>query len=531
MAASCLRARNSRVLRPSLSLESRIQFDFRSSRRYFRATMKTNGIDIPTGKVLSAQVCVIGSGAAGITAAWCLQKAGVNVILIEGSRDYGTDWQASWPDKLLLYNGEAVGLFTNNEPDFLIRPYSDQIGYASERDRVYGGTSVHWGGQSRPEDPIDLAVRPGFPGWPITRTDLDPYYAQASALCVLHGDYNLSGDNFSSEYWANILEAEIPHLDGFDTEMYQYVAPKFRVFSTRTFDGIKIEDSPVEVILNASLIEIDHTQGSVSGLVVVSMDTGNPPKPATQFTIRADAYVLACGAVANARQLLLSNAGNEHDLVGRYFMGHPLSQNQVIFKQRDYLNNDQSRLLGGQTPDFQRWADKNGVVCSGRFIPNAESTMNLGIGRCWFWAGGGQYFFEMTPNPDSRITLSDTRDTVFNQPQTRIDWRLSPQDEETYNKTTALFQTAVSKLGGDFFFESWDTVTSQLIVNGHHIGTTRMSNDATKGVVDANLKVHSLTNLYVAGSSVFPSTGISNPTFSIITLSVRLADHLSKTLG
>jgi choline dehydrogenase-like flavoprotein len=58
-----------------------------------------------------------------------------------------------------------------------------------------------------------------------------------------------------------------------------------------------------------------------------------------------------------------------------------------------------------------------------------------------------------------------------------------------------------------------------------------MSSDPTKGVVDANLKVHSLDNLYVAGSSVFATAGISNPTFTIITLSIRLAEHLSKTLG
>jgi choline dehydrogenase-like flavoprotein len=70
-----------------------------------------------------------------------------------------------------------------------------------------------------------------------------------------------------------------------------------------------------------------------------------------------------------------------------------------------------------------------------------------------------------------------------------------------------------------------------LIVNGHHIGTTRMSADPTQGVVDANLKVHSFFNLYVAGSSVFPSAGISNPTFTIIALSIRLADHLSGASG
>lgn len=493
--------------------------------------MMRNGRDITTGTVLSTQVCVIGSGPAGITAAWQLQKAGVKVILIEGSRDYGTNLEDSWPDKVLLYNGEADGLFATNEPDFLILPYVRHQSPASERERFYGGTSAHWGGQSRPEDPIDLEKRPGFPGWPISRADLDPYYAEASALCELHGDYNLRGDNFSAEYWAGMLQAQVPTLDGFDVEMYQYVGSRYRNFATRTFDGITIGESPVDVILNASLLNIDHQQGCVSQLRVASMDTGIHPQKATEFTIKADAYVLACGTVANARQLLLSNGGNEHDLVGRYFMCHPLSQStQVVFTTTPYLNDDQSRLMGGQTPSGP-WTDANGVRVSGRFIPNAEQTRNLGIGRCWFWYLYGQYYFEMAPNPDSRVTLSDKGDPVFGQRQTKIDWQLSPLDEQTYNQTTALFKTAVNNLSGDVSFDSWDDVKSQLVVNGHHIGTTRMSNDATLGVVNSDLKVHSLDNLYVAGSSVFPSAGISNPTFTIITLSIRLADHLRKVLG
>src|SRR5687768_7055434 len=144
--------------------------------------MIRDGRDIPTGTVLSTQVCIIGSGPAGITAAWQLQKAGIKVILIEGSRQYAS-YKDSWPDKVQLYNGEANGLLATNEPEFLILPYVDHQSTAWERERFYGGTSTHWGGQSRPEDPIDLEGRPGFPAWPITRADLDPYYAQASALC------------------------------------------------------------------------------------------------------------------------------------------------------------------------------------------------------------------------------------------------------------------------------------------------------------------------------------------------------------
>ncbi|HEU4388977.1 MAG TPA: hypothetical protein VFV34_14350, partial [Blastocatellia bacterium] len=203
-----------------------------------------------------------------------------------------------------------------------------------ERERRFGGTSCYWA-QCRPADPIDFVRRfPDSPGWPINRDDLDPYYAQASVLCKLHGEYGQHGDNFKSDYWAAMkgLDGKVPTLDGFDVAVYQFVGDHYRDFSTRTFDpGMKIEDYPlIDVILNATLLDICHEQGRVTHLLVASMDDSNPPKKVTEFKIKADAYVLACGAVANARQLLLSNAGNEHDLVGRYFMCHPLSQSQVI---------------------------------------------------------------------------------------------------------------------------------------------------------------------------------------------------------
>jgi choline dehydrogenase-like flavoprotein len=183
--------------------------------------------------------------------------------------------------------------------------------------------------------------------------------------------------------------------------------------------------------------------------------------------------------------------------------------------------------MTGQTPDGNRWTDENGVTVNARFIPSAEQATALGIGRCWFWASWGQYYFEMTPNPLSRVTLSDSVDPVFNQAQTSINWELSPADQNTYEQSTALFKTAVNNLGGNVSFYPWEYVHNQLVVNGHHLGTTRMSANPEDGVVDANLKVHSVDNLYVAGASVFPNAGISNPTFTIIALSIRLAEHLS----
>src|SRR6185369_9861581 len=279
--------------------------------------MIRNGRDIPTGTVVSTQVCVVGTGPAGVTVAWELQKAGIKVVLLEGARVYAT-LKDSWPDKVLLYDGESGGLFVHNEPNFLILPFIEHEHPAWERERIYGGTGAHWGGQSRPFDPIDFEARPGYPGWPINRKDLDPWYDRASKLCYLQGDYN-GGENFDARYWAQkaLLDAQVPELEGFDVEMYQFLGGRFLNFATRQFeDGRTIGETDVDVIQNATLIDIDQQSGGVAKLRVGSMNTDVEPRKATEFTIKADIYVLACGAVENARLMLLSNAGNEHGKVG-----------------------------------------------------------------------------------------------------------------------------------------------------------------------------------------------------------------------
>ena len=499
--------------------------------------MIEDGRDIPTGTVKSTQVCVIGSGIAGVTAAWELQKAGFRVILLEGSRQYDT-YEASWKDKYLLYKGVAEGLFTDNERDFLVLPYVNHDHPAWERERTYGGTGSHWGGQSRPHDPVDFEPRENFPGWPINLTQLNDYYARASTLSMLHGDWKPNGYNFSKAYWESQLEVKAPALEGFDVEMYQFIGPNFRNFATRQFDdgskdGKTIGETSVDVIRNASLLEINQQTGRVTSLKVASMDTSDTPRKATTFTVKADAFVLACGAVENARLMLLSEIGNEHGQVGLYFMCHPLIQNQFIFTNA-YLPQAQSNYMGGKDKNGNPWSDTNNVRCNARFIPNREETKKRGIGRCWFWYHFGQYYFEMSPTKNSYVTLTDKDDkdhydTVFDQRQTRIHWELNDKvDKQTYEQTTSMYVEAIKVYGGKLLdpLPSFENLTNLWTVNGHHLGTTRMSTDPADGVVDINSKVHSLQNFFVAGSSVFPTACISNPTFTIIALAIRLADFI-----
>ena len=490
--------------------------------------MIENGKDIATPQ--TGQVCIIGSGPAGITAAYELNKAGLDVILLDGSRqlDYSEYqyFKKSWPDKVRLYNGLADGVFADNEKDFLIRGYDRYTSQTpTERERVYGGTSTHWGGQNRPLDAIVFEKRTGFPGWPITREDLDPYYKQACALNHLYGDYGTKGTNFTAEFWVSEMQkqkiqAQIPRIENFDTEMYQFMSNPWLNFATRTFDGTTIGDSSVRVIVNATVLNIVEQGGSVQYLNVASMnDDKDNPKKHTEFTVTADVYILACGSVENARQLLLSGVGN--DLVGHYFMCHPLSATSAVTVTQDYLSQPESNLLGGTG-----WVDPTHSInnIEGRLIATAEAAKSNEIGRCWFWANGGGMYFEMAPNYNSYVTLASSTDKVFSQQETHIHWEFSALDQKTYETNCTLFNNATSAIS----WKSWEDLTDEWTVNGHHIGTTRMSasTEPTEGVVDQNLKIHGVDNLYVAGASVFCGTGLSNPTMTIITLSIRLADYL-----
>lgn len=499
------------------------------------------------GQNLTTDVCIVGSGQAGITLAWYLLQQGLSVVVLEGSRSTNPggpnapiDGHPYWyNENELLYNGVADGQFTGNEPKFLIRPSHDFRGGAQERERIYGGTSTHWGGQSRPLDPITFEERPGFPGWPITRADLDPFYAEACTFLDLYGDYygpdGTAGYNFTAEFWAQELGQSVAQMDGFDVDMYQFVPGANLQFQARQVDGQTIGESAARVILNASLLDIDHQSGSVTQLTVGAMEEAGATQAGT-FTVGARAYVLACGAVANARQLLLSDVGNEHDLVGRYLMGHPIASGaNAVTTSSSYLTASERALLSYQNPNQAPGAKHQYPISllAGLLTPDAKATLALGTGRCWFGTGGTSHFYHgLLPEADSRITLSDQTDPVFGQPQTRATWVLAPGEQSNYEKLTGLFEQAVTaKGGGPVAIEPWSAVEPLMVFNGHHLGTTRMAAAPEDGVVDANLKVHSMDNLYVAGSSVWASAGISNPTFSIVAFSIRLADHLTGLLG
>ena len=141
-------------------------------------------------------------------------------------------------------------------------------------------------------------------------------------------------------------------------------------------------------------------------------------------------------------------------------------------------------------------------------------------------------FMEQAPNSNSRVVLSDTVDALGLR-RVRLDWQLTEMDWKTYRITASLLAAEFERIGAGRMLapiEPDGHEREPVLHSNHHLGTTRMSEEKEQGVVDRDCRVHDLSNLYIIGGSVFPTVSWANPTFTLMALTFRLADHLRHTI-
>ena len=505
-------------------------------------------VDTPEGRAAFAHpfdVCVIGSGPAGITLARRLAAQGLEVALMEAG---GLEWSEESQD---LYAGESVGLTS---------PPLD-----GARLRYLGGSSGHWNGLCRPFDPADFAARPGNPeaGWPIGRADLDPYTADAHDILDL---VPIPADGPAGDLAAGT---------GFQ-RIHYFRSPPTR-FGEKYLDELTTAPR-IALGINANLVDLrlDDARATVTGAVFKGYAPGDPG-----LTVTARAYALCCGGIENPRLLLNltsqvpAGIGNQNDLVGRYFSDHPAPPpplGEVIFARvpkadtHFFALSDPSAAELGVLPmsvrinhvvrkplAFEKELARS-LQCT---IPYADRVAEAVLGdklRCddggleaWWQARDpdaypwGRVVFNAVGalDPESRVTLGDAVDP-FGLRRARLDWRLGAIDDRTVRETTLAFAAFLADTGlarmkvADWVLDdplgAVAATAGRSMSSWHHMCTTRMSDDPKKGVVDRDCRIHGMTNLFVGGSSVFSSTGPSNPTYTIVQLALRQGDHLGQLL-
>jgi len=509
---------------------------------------------IPDGHGIDADVCIIGGGPAGLTVAKSLLGKRSRVVVLESG---GLKFERAAQS---MSRGDTAG--DPYEPLDLCRI------------RQYGGSTGRsgWGGLCRDLEREDFSPLRGMPlrGWPLDHSEVKPYVALAAENLGLPAEDSCTDG---------------PKLLSGSTNLFSdacILAPQ-RHFA-RGWRASFSTDEHLSLILHATALKLQPNEARNK---VVSVQVAG--RGSRRFAVRARLFVIAGGGIENARLLLLSDGlGNQNDLVGRCFMEHPRATWGQLTLVGDHQNitpydptsaglgtgsfggevarryfgiairpemRAQYGILGSRTwirPSFGGTRNEGGEalrylsfwVRRGRFHPTLFRQVQkmaerpIETSRAAFlrlqrrWAQQNNYCFEtileQDPQPSNRVTLGRSLDR-FDLPRAHLEWKVGPLVQKTLRKVRELISHELAQLGLDCKDTS-PGEAPRFSGARHHMGTTRMSHDPKTGVVDADCRIHGTSNVFVAGSSVFPTGGNDMPTLTIIALSARLGAHLQMLL-
>lgn len=516
---------------------------------------------------LNTEICIIGAGAAGIIMARRLLAAGHEVLMLERG---GLDYE---PAVARLNAGASIG---------------EQY-YELEDSRLsfFGGTTAIWGGRCAELDAIDLQRRSWVPhsGWPIDRAVLAPYYREARGLFGL-GPAPVQAEDLRA---AGIPLPDfdpgriVTSTWSFDEQVDRFSFCRCGDLINHPRCTLLTHAAVTEIVVDAGGRAVEHL--AVSGL------SGRKLRVQARQYVLAAGGIENARLLLASRSVMPAGIGNGYDQVGRYFMEHPHARAGHIvgssawtllrvFALKHLVHGERVSPLIAGAPDLQErrgllntslaiaarrpasgsesWS-KRIYLHAKRNVAPTKLGRSLWLGtkrtvrslqrhtdpaRPWLLHKLGKLEIalvvraEQSPNPDSRVLLARDRDAL-GVPRVQLDWRTSPLDAESVTGLVQALGEEIERLRlgrtrmAPWLQEAWqgwrtDPLVSAHPIGGyHHMGTTRMSLDPRRGVTDGEGRVHGMANLFVAGSSLFPTSGWANPTLTIAALALRTADRIS----
>ncbi|MEM6890612.1 MAG: GMC family oxidoreductase [Pseudomonadota bacterium] len=420
---------------------------------------------------------IVGSGPAGTTVAHELVGSGLRIAVLEsGGLEFDGDTQE-------LYDGAVTGL--------------DEVDLMAIRLRMLGGTSNHWGGNCLPLDNIDFERAPlsGMTGWPFNRATLMPFYERAHPYLDLGAvDYDTYAPRGVSA--GNLLLPDNPVVDNAVLRISANPPTRFG----EKYRPLYETEQTIDLWLWTNLVGLNISpSGQVTGI-----ETATLLGQTRQF--KAKRVVLACGAVENARQLMLANLrngtsfGDSGGFLGTCYMDHPTGGSGFVWPhealndkvnwaqdlvsadgtdmryvwrlhedvlERERLSNAQFYVIPYSSDSSVRqrkrdaWQGYQGLKSLAKWTLNREGhNFSLSRSYCNFItnadAMAGEYLFprgavnrmllkyetEQQPDKASRITLTETQDRL-GLPLPNLHWSPSEDDRQSVIRTTELIGQAV----------------------------------------------------------------------------------------
>lgn len=507
------------------------------------------------GPAIDTDVCIVGTGIGGGTLVEQLARSKTRFVAVEAGG---------------LKKSEAVTM--DNVGRQFVMPVTRCI--------ELGGTSNLWHGVLSPLDRADFAARPWIPGsgWPITYEQLEPYYQKAAALLGVE-HYGYYEEATLADPWKSQLPMMPFNRAVLENKLFQQkiAITRFKQVVRRVLEST--EDQ--HCLMNTVALELVPGESRGRAAHLVARTTSG-----SEIQVRAKVFLVAAGALETPRLLLNSRrmnekgAGNEHDNVGRYLMDHPMGNLLQIKFNRPvrapiYSDTKSSPAMKVKTgllftravqereglpnhcfyirPSFVEGINDESEQIKLSLLTLRDSRMTAAdflrvikhpnvvaqvlAYKTWLrvtYKYGDLFFLtEQVPYAESRVSLSEHKD-AFGYPRAKVDWKVSRADIDSMERSyRVLTKEAFSTEDYTFTHKSWEETRweERYSSAAHHVGTARMAKQAADGVVDENLRVFGIDNVYVCDGSVFTTAGNVNNSLTISALAIRLAEHVGAQLS